>query len=195
MTRSSMGQVGAIVAVAVVGALIGRASASVADPEHRKATSAESSPTSRSAAVAAIGFLDALRWNVVINETERRRVLSIHATPRAADELDSQLVAAAAGLSEAVAEPPVVARTAVLGYRVLHADGQRASVRVWGFALFGTGSYEPATQWSTSEVELVWSDDRWLVDGIESRGGPSPSSGVHALARRARGLREVRDVP
>lgn len=195
MSRSSIGQVGAIVAVAMVGALIGRASASVADPEHGQATSAESSATARSAAVAAIGFLDALRWNVVINETERPRVLSNRATSRAADELDGELVAAAAGLSEAVAESPVVARTAVLGYRVLHSDGRRASVRVWGFALFGTGSYEPATQWSTSDLELVWSYDRWLVDGVESRGGPSPSSGVHALARRARGLREVRDVP
>jgi hypothetical protein len=83
----------------------------------------------------------------------------------------------------------------VLGFRVLRATDRRAVVRVWGMALFGSRAYPPTTQWSTSELTLVWTRDRWLVDAVESRGGPSPSAGVQARARRARGLEEVRHVP
>jgi hypothetical protein len=94
-----------------------------------------------------------------------------------------------------VTRPPIVARSAVLGYRVNQQDDERASVRIWGMALFGSGAYSPTTQWSTSDIELVWSQGRWLVDGVRSDGGPSPASGVRALARASRNLEEVRCGP
>jgi hypothetical protein len=195
VTRTGLARVGAVVAIALVGVLIGRASNSVRDHDGAPAVPQRSKPTSRSAVVAAIEYLGALRWNVVVDDAERRRVIGARATADGRDELDRELAAAAAALRDAVAEPPVVARTTVLGYRVLSADVRRASVRVWGLALFGTGTYRPATQWSTSDVELLWSNDRWLVDGIENRGGPSPSFGTAALARRVAGLKEVSCVP
>jgi hypothetical protein len=196
MTRSRLSQLGAVVAVAFLGVLVGRASVSAADQAApRTAAPQRMVPTERNAAVAAIEYLGALRWDVLIDDAERRRVIEGRATPEAADDLEAELVAPSNALREAVSQPPVIARTAVLGYRVLQANDRRASVRIWGMALFGSGAYKPATQWSTSDLALVWSGDRWLVDGVESRGGPSPGSGLKALAARARGLKEVHHAP
>jgi hypothetical protein len=194
MTRAALSQIGAIITVAIVGVLIGRASISPAEPA-RTSTAPRPLPTSRGAVIAAIEYLDALRWDVVVDDTERRRAIRERSTPKATEELDRALAAPAAALREATAAPPVVARTAVLGYRLFRSHDRRASVRVWGVAVFGTAAYPPATQWSTSDVELVWSDGRWLIDGLENRGGPSPSFGIRGLARRTQGLEEVRCVP
>lgn len=186
----------AILVSVLVGLVIGRAGV---EPPQRPGEDARRiqapAPTARGAVSAAIAYLDALTWDVLIDDARRRRAIRARATTAAATELDAELAAPAEALRGAVTRPPVVARSAFLGYRIARFDEHRASVRVWGVALFGTGAYEPTTQWSTSDIGLVWSRDRWLVDGIRSRGGPSPDSPVSALARRARDFREVRHVP
>jgi hypothetical protein len=199
MPRSSMRRrlpVGVVVvAAALLGILIGRASVSNADRPAQASETQSESPSRRTAALAAIDYLAALRWEVLVDNARRRRAIETRATPPAAPQLEAELVAPAEALRGALSRPPVVARTAVLGYRVRRIDELQASVRIWGMALFGTGAFEPTTQWSTSDVALVWSGRRWLVNGVKSHGGPTPSTPVRALARATRDLREVRHVP
>jgi hypothetical protein len=189
-----LGAVTALAAAAIAGTLIGRATVSAADGVHPPRTS-RAAPTRQAAALAAIGYLRALRWDVLVEDARRRRAIEERATAQGAPQLDAELAAPAEALRGAVSRPPIVARSAVLGYRVDRQDNERASVRVWGMALFGSGSYSPTTQWSTSDIALVWADGRWLVEDVRSVGGPSPGSGVRTLARASRNLREVRCAP
>ncbi len=184
----------AVLFVAALGIVIGRAWAA-GPPARTPEPTTHTAPTARSALLAAIGYLNALRWEVLVDDAKRRELIERLATPQAAPKLDAELAPAAEALREAVSRPPVVARRAVLGYRVSHVDAKRAAVRIWGMALFGSAAYRPATQWSTSDVALDWTGERWLVDGIQSHGGPSPALPVAALARQTYGLREVRHVP
>jgi hypothetical protein len=186
----------AVVIAALLGLLIGRVSAAPPDrPERESRAAPTAKPTRQGAVVAALAYLDALRWDVLVDDERRRRAIERRATAEAAPQLDAELAAPAEALRAAVTRAPVVARTAVLGYRIERFAGERASVRVWGMALFGSGAYAPTTQWSTSELQLVWSAPRWLVTGIRSRGGPSPDSTIRTLARTTRALRELRHAP
>lgn len=188
-------QVILVLVVAVLGILIGRASAAQQDGAVKRPTAPAATSTRAGAVVSAIGYLSALRWDVLVDEARRERTIARYATPDAASQLDADLAAPAELLRAAVTRPPVLARSAVLGYRVDRFEADRATVSVWGMALFGTGTYEPVTQWSTSRVELVWSSNRWLVAGVRSNGGPSPDSSLRALARAQRTFREVRHAP
>lgn len=194
MSRAQLGHLCAIVAIAILGVLVGRASSSAADRSERQ-PEAVAVPVDNSPAAVAMGYLAALRWDVLIDDAERRRVIAEWATPEAAERLDADLAPGAEALRDAVRRQPVVARRAVLGYRVLPGTDGRIVVRIWGVALFASRLYEPTTQWSTSDLTMVRSGDRWLVDAVESRGGPSPRSALKELAHRARGLEEVRNVP
>jgi hypothetical protein len=189
-----LGVVGALLAAALAGTLVGRASVSAADGSH-PSLSSRAAPTRQAAVMAAIGYLRALRWDVLVDDARRRKAIEERATAEAAPRLDAELAAPAEALRGAVTRPPVVARSAVLGYRVERQENERASVRIWGMALFGSGAYSPTTQWSTSDIGLVWADGRWLVDDVRSVGGPSPASRVRTLARASHNLREVRCAP
>lgn len=188
------GRIAVLLTVAILGALFGRA---IAAPQSNTQGDAVAEPraTRAGAVAAATQYLGALRWNVLVDDQRRLRVIERHATPEAVSQLDAELAVLAEGLRAAVTDPPVVARSTVLGYRVGSFSERRAVVTVWGMALFGTGAYEPATQWSTSTLELTWSGGRWLVAAVTSRGGPSPGSRVGTLASAARRFREVRHVP
>ena len=152
-------------------------------------------PTERTAVVAALAYLDALRWDVVIDDQRRLATISEYAIEDVAAQLDAELAAPADALRAAVSEGPVVARRAVLGYRLDRFSREEASVSVWGVALFATGVYEPTTQWSTSEIDLVWQAGRWRVSGVRSEGGPSPDSRLAVLAQETRDFRELSDAP
>jgi hypothetical protein len=184
-----------IALAALLGVLVGRASVSAADRPQQRGSEPDAGVTREAAVRAAVDYLQALRWDVLIDADRRRKAIAGRATPKAARQLDAELAAPAEAVRAAVTRPPVVARAAVLGYRVKLDDGGRAEVRIWGMALFGTGAYAPTTQWSTSDVSLVWAGERWLVDGVRSRGGPSPDSPLETLVRSDRALREVRHVP
>jgi hypothetical protein len=148
----------------------------------------------RGAVQAAIAYLGALGWKVITDDVRRRDVIARRATPEAVQPLDAQLAEPAAAV-RAVAELPVIARRAVLGYRVDAFSGSQATVSIWGMALFATGVYDATTQWSTSRISLVWSSGRWLVSDVKSTGGPSPDTPLRALAAADRGFKELRHVP
>ena len=151
-------------------------------------------PTPDAAVATALAYLDALRWDVLIDDRRRRQVIDRYATELAAPRLDAALVAPAEAL-RTVAKRPVVARTSVLGYRVEHIDSRSAAIAVWGLALFGSTAYRPTTQWSTSRVRLEWRGDRWLIAGLRSQGGPAPDFPLRELVRADRRYREPAYVP
>ena len=187
----------AIIATAVVAVLAAVAAAGPGDRHTREAAvaPAASEPTAETAVAAAIGYLSALRWEVVVDPRARRRAIAQHATAASVARLVRQLEPAAEGLRAVTRRGPVVARTAVLGYRIRSATPTRVTVRVWGMVLFGTRTYRATTQWSTSDIVLVLEDERWLVEDVASRGGPSPDDSIRRLVTRTRGLEEVRHVP
>src|SRR4051794_29253317 len=78
------------------------------------------------AVAAALTYLDALRWDVFVDDARRARVIERLATPEAAPRLNAALAAPAEALRAAVTDPPVVARTSPLGYRVDRIGGGRA---------------------------------------------------------------------
>ncbi len=102
-----------------VGLVIGgvTALAFAPQPELQEPVSAPKAPTERGAVMAAIAYLDALGWKVVTDDARRREAIARHATPDAVDPLDAELAEPAAAV-RAVAESPVIARRAVLGYRL-----------------------------------------------------------------------------
>ena len=79
---------------------------------------------------------------------------------------------------------PVVARPVPprLPRRALYLRDARV-VSVWGMALFGSGAYEPVTQWATSTLQLAWQRGAWKVAAMRSRPGPSPRWSIEELAR------------
>lgn len=184
-----------LIAIAVAGILGALIAGSGDRPTQVVDTRSPAGPTERTAVIAALAYLEALRWDVLIDDERRLETISSHTTEDVAEELDAELAAPAEALRAAVSEGPVVARRAVLGYRLERFNDVEASVSVWGVALFATGVYDPTTQWSTSRIDLVWSTDRWLVRDVRSEGGPSPDSRLSVLVKAARDYRELSDAP
>jgi len=101
-------------------------------------------------------------------------------TPAAADRLVRQTVSEVAVARDALvhAGGPVWWFVRPLATRVM-VDGDRAEASVWLVTvLSAAGVALPQADWMTLELELVWRDGRWLLDGIEDRPGPTPMSGV-----------------
>ncbi len=188
-----------LVAIALVGggtAVVAlRPSDRDAGPDARPELAGVATPTRRGAVKAAVAYVNALGWRVLVDAEKRRRAIERRAVPEVAAELDAELAAPAEAVRAAVTRGPVLARSAFLGYRVDAFDGRVARVSLWGMALFGTGLYPTVTQWSTSHIRLVWRSDRWLVAGVRSRGGPSPDSRLRLLVRTDRRFQELRDAP
>jgi hypothetical protein len=109
--------------------------------------------------------------------------------------VDAGLSHGIADVRQAVAATPVVVRTAFLGYRVGRFTERRASLSIWGMALFGSGAYEPVSQWATSSMDLVWQRGTWKVASIRHRPGPSPQWSISELARPGASFEEYRHVP
>lgn len=64
---------------------------------------------------------------------------------------------------------------AAVRYRVVDYTDERASVRLWTVSL-ASGSKRPQVEevWAVVTVDLIWSDNDWRVDGLESSVGPAP---------------------
>lgn len=195
-----------VVAFFVFGAIVGRSTGpgdhlvrgAARRPDARAAVepSSRRPPRTRAGAVAvATSFLDALRWTVLVDDRRRRAVVRRFGAAGAGPTLDVGVSQGIADVRQAVAVTPVVVRPAFLGYRVERFATRRASVSVWGMALFGTGAYEPVSQWATSSVELVWQRGTWKVASIRNRPGPSPQWSVSELARPVASFAEYRHVP
>lgn len=115
-----------------------------------------------------------------------------YASAGSADNLEAELLATVQPVRAATSVNPVVARRALIGIRIDRFAPPSATVSLWGFALFATGAYGPATQWSTSRLDLIWERDQWRVAEVTSRGGPSPESSLRELASADASFEEVR---
>jgi hypothetical protein len=187
---------------AVVGRLTGPGVHSGGVVARRPDTRAAAEPSSRrsprtrdGAVVVATSFLDALRWTVLVDDRRRMAVVRRFAAAGAGPTLDAGVSQGIADVRQAVAVTPVVVRPAFLGYRVDRFAARGASVSVWGMALFGSGAYEPVSQWATSSLDLVWERGTWKVASIRNRPGPSPRWSVSELARPVASFAEYRHVP
>ena len=198
--------IAAALATLVLGAVIGRATAphpvaplvapSRRSDEARGHALARGSQRSPAGAVAtATGFLDALRWDVLVDDRRRSAVVARFATAGARAALEAAVARPVAGLRRAVAASPVVARPVFVGYRVARFTRRRARVSVWGIALFATGVYGPVSQWSTTTFDLARQDGSWKVAGLHSRPGPSPRWSLGELAREVAAFEEFGHVP
>lgn len=192
-----------LIAIAAVmlalGVAFGRASGPGefgSSPSPARGATAEVSGRTRAGAVAtATGFLGALRWPVLVDDERRRAVVARFAATGARSMLDERVSRGAAALRRVVESSPVVARPVFVGYRIAKFSPRRATVSVWGMALFATGAYPPVSQWSTSTFDLAWQDGAWKVAAMRSRPGPSPRWSVMELAREVPAFEEYRHVP
>jgi hypothetical protein len=64
---------------------------------------------------------------------------------------------------------------AVVRYQVVDFTSDEASVRLWTVSL-ASGSKRPQVEevWAVVTIDLIWSENDWRVDGIESSVGPAP---------------------
>ena len=163
----------------------------------KKAGSASRPPlrTRDGAVAAATAFLQALPWRVLVDDERRAAVVTRFAAAGAGSALDLRVSLGIQGVRDAVAVAPVVARPVFMGYRVSGFTLNRATVAVWGMALFGSGAYEPVSQWATSTLDLVWQRGGWRVASMRNRPGPSPRWSIEELARAVRSFEEFRHVP
>ena len=62
-----------------------------------------------------------------------------------------------------------------IGWKVLSFGGGRAKVETWGLTLLGNaGSVQPAAWFGLSHTELAWVGGRWRIAATESGFGPTP---------------------
>jgi hypothetical protein len=65
-----------------------------------------------------------------------------------------------------------------LAWRVESYSPDSASIAVWIVTLLSaTGVAAPQTAWMTVTVDLAWVNDRWRVDAVRDRPGPTPMTG------------------
>jgi hypothetical protein len=207
--QSGVGSVAAVVLAVTLftfGSIVGRSMAPSDHSDHitarwpearaRAQLPALQSRRSRAGAVAvATAFLDALRWTVLVDDRRRMAVVRRFAAAGAGTTVDAGVSQGIADVRQAVAATPVVVRPAFLGYRVGRFTARRASVSIWGMALFGSGAYEPVSQWATSSLDLAWQRGTWKVASIQNRPGPSPQWSISELARPVVSFEEYRHVP
>ena len=204
--RSRGGRLGIVAGVVaasfVAGALVSRSTAPSGDGAvatrsvaHAGAASAPRKPTTHRAVAAATAFLAALRWRVLIDDKRRLSELRRFAATGATRALENVVARGMEDVRRAVRSAPVVVRPVPIGYRVDRFEPPRATVSIWGMALFGSGAYEPVSQWATSTVELAWQHGAWKIAAMRNRGGPSPRWSIEELADGAASFDEYRHVP
>ena len=162
---------------------------------HLRAAAPSAKPTTAGAVSAATAFLGALRWRVLVDDERRRAEIRRFGATGATRALENVVSRGIEDVRRAVRAAPVVVRPVPIGYRVDRFSPPRAAVSVWGVALFGSGTYEPVSQWATSTIDLVWQRDAWKVAAMRNRGGPSPRWSIEELADGAASFDEYRHVP
>lgn len=132
---------------------------------------------------------------MLIDDRRRHATVQRFASTGAAPALEAVVSRGIDDVRDAVRSAPIVARPVPIGYRVDRFAPPRAVVSVWGLAIFGTGAYEPVSQWATTTVDLVWQHGAWKVAAMRNRGGPSPRWSIEELAHDASSFEEFRHVP
>lgn len=195
----SVGVVLAMVAALIVGGLVGRLTA----PDDPGRATPRPSPdgqvgvgparvqagvpvgyarSEEGAAAALLNYSVVLARLVLEPPTERRAALAALATPefaqRTATQLDRARAAAEQGpLGAAMrGEGTAVFRGGPLGFRVVRATPDEATVDTWAFGLVAaTSGLEPRMTFQTSTSTLRWVDGDWKLAASRSRPGPAPA--------------------
>ncbi len=181
-----------ILAVAVLGALLGRLSAPAgAAPE----AAAPSPAPSRQVAGVAVGYphtragaaLAVARYQQAFADVAilrpgvlRARIAAVATPDFAATMLEAnapgteRLAAGALGAGVRRGIATLYAGVPV-GYRVLAYSPARARILTWGLTLLGNASaLEPAAYWGVARTELVWQSGDWKIASTKASFGPTP---------------------
>lgn len=141
------------------------------------------------AVAAATTYLAVLAGPTVLDATSRSAALNAVALPSARADLDRTLTvdpagAAAAGLSTALKDGSLIARTIPTGSHLSSYAAGGATVDVWAVSLLGTRTLAKATaSWSTTTITLTWSDGDWKLTRLVSHPGPVPTPGSDVPSR------------
>lgn len=202
MTRRSKASVGlsALAVLAIVVAFVGlsRAASDEASPASRivhPQLPAPQEPTRSAAVAAATEFLMALNLETLLDGTKRRQLISEVAAPDARTALQRLYQRERDRVAESYRERPRFARAALLGYRIDEFGASQATVSIWAATIGGSGSFPPATGWSTSTVTLSWSDAGWRIARVDETPGPSARWPIASLASEGRTFQEFRHAP
>lgn len=152
------------------------------------------------AAAAAAQFLGTLSRLVYSDGPAREAALRRIAAPSASNVVDGGL-AALAGIDRLVADARerrasarVLLADVPVAYQVKQASVDAAQVDVWSVGLvLVEGATEASEVWSTSSVELMWSESDWRVARWTRASGPAPAVGRSVAARPAEVLAAVGD--
>lgn len=145
--------------------------------------------TQEGAVAAATTYLAALSGRTVLDTAARKAALDAVVLPsaRAAVEPQFRVDAAgaqASGLTAALVDGSLVARTIPAGSRVRSYTPEAASVEVWSVSLLGTRTLNRVgARWRTTTVEMRWDGSDWKLAGIDGRSGPVPSAGADVPSR------------
>ena len=136
--------------------------------------------TVSSARDAALAYASASQQWLYLDDEAIGAAIRDIATPAAVDRLVRQTVEEVTVARDALvhAAGPVWWFVRPLASRVT-VDGGRAAVSVWLVTVLSAADVAlPQADWVTLDLELVWRDGRWLLEWIEDRPGPTPTSGV-----------------
>ena len=103
------------------------------------------------------------------------------AVPSAADRLSEETVAELGVARDALAHSagPVWWFVRPLAVRAELVEDERAEVSVWVVTVLSAADVAvPQADWVTLELDLVRAGERWLLESITDRPGPTPVSGV-----------------
>jgi hypothetical protein len=149
----------------------------VGDPSPHRSGRAGTVAGAREAALAYVSASQ--QWLYLDDEAIGAAVRQV-ATPAGAERLVRRTVAEVAVARDALvhATGPVWWFVRPLATRVT-LQGDRAQASVWVVTvLSAAGVALPQADWVTLELDLVWRDGRWLIEGVEDRPGPTPMSAV-----------------
>lgn len=138
------------------------------------------SPTEGTARDAALAYASASQQWLYLEDEAIEAAIREVTTDGAADRLVRQTVSEIGVAREALvhAAGPVWWFVRPLATRVTVGEG-RAAASVWIVTVLSApGVALPQADWLTLDLELVWRDGRWLLESIEDRPGPTPTSGV-----------------
>lgn len=117
------------------------------------------------------------RWLYLEDEQIRTEVRAL-ATQRAAPRLERDTVAEISLARRSLSASPGRVWWIVrpLAWRLELLTSETASVSVWTVTVLSAADVAvPQADWVTLAVDLEWTGDRWLVDGIRDDPGPTPA--------------------
>ena len=179
-----------VTALLVSGGLLVRCGSSdastPAQPENLGTTAAGSGGTGRfarnatGAVASAVSYASgSQRWLYLTDEEIRAEIEQV-ATPRAANDLADEVVnrvsKARTGLAESSGRIWWLVRP--LATRVGSNSKDQARVYVWAVTVLSAAEVAaPQAEWMTVQVDLVWIQRAWRVDGVRESPGPTPVPG------------------